>query len=269
MHRLSLLFALVIPIACGSTSSNGGGAKDDEGLEVERKTEKPIETNRDLSKPTKQEIAQFQKIWELYRKKDPGWARARDRFKAQSPGAAQLMAVTFLKYYMEVNAMRDRRAKELVGVKNEIVAIGVACAPYLVNFIILDRFKRSDGQYFVIDDLTRQDCIDMLERMGGQAVPALLAVLDRKNIGIKGRRLTALALGGTRDPRVLEPLAKLLKEDPAWQVRADAATGLAKLGDRRAIQHLNRAIMQDKDSHVRKRADKARRQIYAAAGRRS
>ena len=264
MHRLSLIFALVIPIACGSTSAETEG-DDKKGVEVDRKTEK--HTEREVALPKPDEVKEFQRVWEFYRKGDPRWPRERNRFKARSPGAANLIATYFLKYYMEVNAQRDRRGKELVKVKNEIVEIGAPCAPYLVDLIVLDRIKRADGQYFIIDDLTRQDCIDMLERMGGQAVPYLLKVYERKDVGVKGRRLCALALGGTGDPRAYTQLVKLLKEDPSWQVRADSCTGLGKLGDRRAISDLNRAIMQDKDSAVRRRAEKARRQIYAAMGR--
>ena len=264
MHRLSLIFALVVPMACGSTSSGTDGG-DKEGIEVERKTEKP--TEREVALPKEQEVKEFQRIWELYRKDDPRWPRERNRFKAKSPGAANMLATIFLKYYMEVNAQRDKRGRELVKIKNEIVEIGAPAAPYLVDLIVLDRIKRADGQYFIIDDLTRQDCIDMLERMGGQAVPYLLKVYDREDVGIKGRRMCALALGGTGDKRAYDMLVKLLKEDPSWQVRADACSGLGELGDRRALNHLNRAIMQDKDRAVRSRAEKARREIYASMGR--
>ena len=271
MHRFSLLFALtyalVIPNGCGSTSE-ATGTKDEEGLEVVRKAEKPtVNAAAAAANPTKAEIKEFQAIWELYRKKDPKWPLARNRFTAKSPGAAQLMAVTFLKYYMEVNAERSERSRELVGIKNEIVAIGASCAPFLADLMVLDRIKRQDGKYFYIDDITRYDCIDMLERMGSQSVPYLMRVLERPDLGVKGRRLTALALGGTRDPEVLETLTKMLREDESWQVRADAASGLGKLGDRRGLNALNQAIMHDKDAAVQKRAQKARRQIYAAAGR--
>ena len=271
MHRFSLLtaltYALVIHSGCGSTSS-ATGTKDEDGLEVVRKAEKPtVNADAATAGPTLAEIEEFKQIWELYRKKDPKWPLARNRFKARSPGAAQLMAVTFLKYYMEVNAERSERSKELVGIKNEIVAIGAPCAPFLADLMVLDQIKRQDGKYFRTDDITRYDCIDMLERMGGQAVPYLMRVLERPDMGVKGRRLTALALGGTRDPEVLPTLSKMLREDESWQVRADAASGLGKLGDRRGLNPLNQAIMHDKDPAVQKRAQKARRQILTAAAR--
>ena len=216
MNRLLLLFALtyalVIPNACGSTSS-GTGTKDEDGLEVEREAEKLTVTSEIGANPTAAEIREFQAIWELYRKKDPKWPLARDRFKTKSPGAAQLMAVTFLKYYMEVNAQRAERPKELVGIKDEIVAVGAPCAPFLADIMVLDRIKRQDGKYFRTDDITRYDCIDMLGRMGGQAVPYLIRVLERPDMGVKGRRLTSLTLVATGDPQVLGTLTKMLKED--------------------------------------------------------
>ena len=232
-----------------------------------RKAEKPTVKADAIANPTPAEIEEFQAIWELYRKKDPKWPLARNRFKAKSPGAAQLMSSIFLKYYMEVNAQRAERPKELVGIKNEIVAIGAPCAPFLADLMVLDQIKLQSGQYFRTDDITRYDCIDMLSRMGSQAVPYLMRVLERPDLGVKGRRLTALALGGTGDPAVLDTLSKMLLEDESWQVRADAASGLGKLGDRRGLQPLGQAIMHDKDPAVQKRAQKARRQIYAAAGR--
>ncbi|MEM8884596.1 MAG: HEAT repeat domain-containing protein [Planctomycetota bacterium] len=268
MHRLSTILALLIPIGCASTGADDGPKGDDpEGLEVARKTDEISETSKEIKPATQQEFAEFQRLWELYRKKDPRWPASRDRFKRKSDGAANLMAATFLKYYMEVNAERSERPQELTAVKKEIVAIGQPCAPFLVDLMVLDRIQRSEGDAFVTDDITRGDCMNMLQRMGSEAVPDLMAALGRRDLGVKGRRLAASALGGTRDPRAFEPLVTLLKEDPSWQVRADACTGLGKLGDPRAIQPLNQAIMTDKDPAVRRRAQKARRQIAAGSSR--
>jgi len=266
MHRFLTVLLPALAVACGSTGSNGPSGKDPDGLEVRRDTVKVTDAKRDFV-VTEEEKADFARIWELYRKKDPRWPRERDRFARRSEGSATYMAGIFLRYYMEVNRERALRPKELVGVKNEIVAVGAPCAPFLVDLMVLDRIKMQDGQYFLTDDITRQDCMDMLERMGSGSVPDLLNVLQRKDLGVKGRRMTASTLGGTRDPRAFDPLVKLLKEDESWQVRADACTGLGKLGDRRAIQYLNQAIMTDPDPAVKKRANKARAQIVRGSSR--
>ena len=56
----------------------------------------------------------------------------------------------------------------------------------------------------------------------------------------------------------------LLRNDPSWQVRADAAEALGTLGDRRAIGPLREAVLKDSDVAVIKRADRAR---YKLEGR--
>jgi hypothetical protein len=272
MHRLftiTLPLLVATPLFVGlflsgcSTPNDGPEGDDPDGLQNERSADE-IEGGRDKFKSaSKQEFEDFRVIWELYRKRDPRWPTERDRFKRRSDGAATLLSATFLKYYMEINAQRSARAAELVAVKSEIVSIGRPCAPYLIEFMVLDRMKREDGKYFVPDDITRRDCQEMLWRMGSESVPDLLAVFERDDVGVKGRRLAAKTLGATKDRRALAPLIKLLKGDPSWQVRADTASGLGLLGDSRAIPALNNSIVNDKDEAVRKRAAKARQQITA------
>jgi len=267
MHRLSttslLFFATALLLSACSSPQDGPKGEDPDGLQNERSADEIEGGRKKFKSASKKEFEDFQMIWELYRKRDPRWATERDRFKRRSDGAATLLSATFLKYYMEVNARRSVRAKELIAVKAEIVAIGQPCAPYLIEFMVLDRIKRQDGRYFVPDDITRRDCQEMLWRMGSESVPDLLAVFERADVGVKGRRLTAKTLGATKDHRALATLLKLLKEDPSWQVRADTASGLGLLGDARAIPALNNAIVNDPDKAVRKRAAKARRQITA------
>jgi len=221
--------------------------------------------NRPVPLPSAEERIEFDRIWELYRRSDPRWPVERDRFRRRSDAAGYLLAGHLMRHYMQVNAMRDRAGRELVRVKNEVVETGEPCAPALVDLMVLAEIERADGARFVVDDLTRQDCVDMLERIGPPAVPSLLRALARKDITEKGRRLVALALGGTRDARALDPLVKLLRSDPAWQVRADAATGLGKLGDRRALPALQTSVKSDPDPAVVKRAGKARYQILERA----
>lgn len=272
--RALLLPCLLLCTACGTTSNqtrdSGSGKQaapakksaeaEHEGVFVERKTESYGDT-RPVPKANEEEIAEFNRIWELFRKDDPAWPRERDRFKRRSDAAGYLLAGHMMRFYMLANMNRERSAKALVRAKDEIVAIGAPCAPALVDLMILDRIPLPDGKHFLPDDLTRQDCIDMLERMGTQATPDLLSALARKDLGVKARRFLALALGGTKDPRAYDPLVALLAKDPSWQVRADAATALGKLGDPRAVEPLTAAVQKDPDTAVIKRAGKARDQL--------
>jgi HEAT repeat protein len=105
----------------------------------------------------------------------------------------------------------------------------------------------------------------MLGKIGAPSVDQLLLVLKRKDLSSKGRRFVALALGETRSPRVYDTLVRLLRTDPSWQVRADAAEALGTLGDRRAIGPLSEAVMKDNDSAVVKRAGKARYRLKGGA----
>jgi hypothetical protein len=255
--------------ASRSSASKSSPAKsqeaEKEGIFVERETEGYSDT-RPVPKANDEEIAEFNRIWELFRKDDPAWPRERDRFKRRSDAAAYLLAGHMVRFYMQANLFRESSVKSLLRAKEEVVAVGGPCAPVLIDLVVLDRIPMADGRHFITDDLTRQDAMEMLERMGPQAVPELLKALERKDLSPKGRRLLALALGGTKDPRAYDPLVALLKNDPSWQVRADSATALAKLGDPRAIGPLNDAT-RDADDAVRKRAAKARDELARAKRR--
>ncbi len=276
--RPILFLVLLAPlVGCSSTSGGGGDAssssrsssrkkskaqrardkKAEKDLFSERKTEK-VGKDKPVPKPTRRDLEDFQRVWGLYRQGDPRWPIERDRYKRRGDAASYILAGHLIRYYMQLNSVRERTAKKLTSVKAEIVAVGAPCAPFLVNLMVLDRVPLSKGQYFYTDDLTRQDCQDMLERMGSPALPELLKAARRKDLGPKGRRLTALTLGGTGDPRAYKPLVLLLQKDPSWQVRADAATALGRLGDPRAAKPLLNAVRTDPDQTVVKRAGKAR-----------
>jgi hypothetical protein len=268
----SRLMPLLLAAACASDGARApeparAAPEDDpHGIFIERGGSSYTDT-RPVPKATDEEIREFNRIWELFRRNDGAWPRERDRFKRRSDAAGYLLAGHLFRFYMQANLQRQTSGKALLRAKDEMVAVGAPCAPALVDLMVLDEVPLPDGRRFVTDDLTRQDCLDMLERMGSQAAPEVLRVLERKDQGVKARRYLALAAGGTGDPRALEPLVALLREDPSWQVRADAATALGKLGDRRALEPLAAAVREDPDPAVVKRAGKARDRI--AAGRKS
>lgn len=258
--------------ACESTSKREDPGplpqhikEQEKGIAVERKTSR-FEDQGKVPEATEAEQREFRRVWGYFVRNDPRWPLERDRFKGSSDAAGYMLTTAMLAYYMQLNFVREKAARRLVKVKAEIVALGSPAAPYLVDLMIMDRipFSGKDRQgkaktlYFLPDDITRGDCDDMLTRMRGEAVPALLAALTRKDLGVKSRRLIALTLGGTKDKRVYGPLVMLLKEDESWQVRADAARGLGRLGDTRAIGPLTEAVRTDKDSYVVKTAGKVR-----------
>ncbi len=237
--------------------------KGKDGLEIDRKTDK-IKNDKAVPKATKQERADFVRVWELYRKNDGRWPTERDRFKVRSEGAGYLLAGHIMKHYVQVNAVRAKAGRQLTQVKDEVVAVGAPCVPALVNLMVMDRINAGGGKFFVPDDITRRDCLDMIERIGRVATPDLMATLKRKDLGVKGRRLALLALGGTRDVRGLKMIAHHLRTHPSWQVRADAATAMGKLGSPRGVEHLVYAIKNDADKAVVRRAGKAREALMAS-----
>jgi len=280
--RLPLLVCLLFAAACASggkqqrddsrsraessSTGEGGVTAEQEGVFIARGTDEVSDT-RPVPKMTAEEVREFNRIWELFRRDDAAWPRERDRFKRRSDAAGYALAGHLLRFYMQANVRRETSAKALVRAKDEIVAVGAPCVPPLIDLMILDRIPLREDTYFIPDDLTRQDCLEMLERIGSSAAPELLRVLKRKDLGIKARRFLALALGGTRDPRAYDPLVATLRGDPSWQVRADAATALASLGDPRAIEPLGQAVREDPDPAVVKRAGKAREELRSAGRR--
>ncbi|MHC4970822.1 MAG: HEAT repeat domain-containing protein [Planctomycetota bacterium] len=265
-----LLLACCLLAACGTSPksddpSSPAKAKKAEADDVAiERTASEFGDRRTVPRATDKEIREFQRIWELFRRNDKRWPLERDRFKRRGDAAAYLLAGYVLAYYTNANIARERVPKHVVRAKNEVVAVGEPCVPLLIDMMVLDKIPVTKGgktDAWIPDDITRQDCLDMLERIGAPAVPPLLKTIGRKDLGVKGRRLTALALGGTRDARAYGVLVDLLKNDPSWQVRADAASGLGKLGDRRAARPLAEAIRTDPDPSVVRRADQARRKL--------
>ncbi len=264
----SALLTLALIAACGSAPRDkdaplpGEIKKQEESLAVDRKTLKP--TDRSTYTVSEADARDFNVIWELFRNRSPDWPRQRDRFVKRGPGAGYLVAGHLLRYYMQANLRRERAQRDFIRARNEIIALGAPCVPALVDLMILDSIKLPEGERYYTDDITRRDCIHMLGEIGEPSVDQLFVVLKRKDLGPKGRRFVALALGETRSPRAYDTLVRLLRTDSSWQVRADAAEALGTLGDRRAIAPLSEAVLKDDDVAVIKRAGRAR---YRLQGR--
>ncbi|MGQ0612500.1 MAG: HEAT repeat domain-containing protein [Planctomycetaceae bacterium] len=270
MQRALLL--LLTAAACSSAPRDEASpvpprVKDQEKvLAVERGTRRFSDV-RPVAQASEEDRREFERVWTLFHDRSPRWPAERDRFLRRGEACGYLLAAFLLRTYHAVNQERERYARDLLRVRDEIIAVGQPCAPFLVDWMILDEIRvpspdrKGEARTFLTDDITRQDCVAMLGGMRGAAIPDLLRALARKDLGPKARRHLAQALGGTRDPRAYDPLVKLLKEDDSWQVRADAAGALAELGDRRALVPLREAIQTDADPAVVKRAGRARAQL--------
>jgi len=271
MSRMRRVLALAVAAAaCSSTPKSGADSRpvpaeireQEKGLAIERGAERFTDT-RPPPRPSDADLKEFDRVWALYRAQSPRWPDERARYQRRNEACAYVLSMFLLAHYHRVNLDRAGHAAELRRVCDEIVAVGSPCAPFLVDWMILDEIrvpsleKKTEGKAFLTDDITRQDCLVMLGRMGAQATPDLLRALGRKDLGPKARRHLALALGATRDPLAFEPLLRLLREDESWQVRGDAAQALGDLGDRRALPALRDAATRDADPHVRKRAGRA------------
>jgi hypothetical protein len=276
-----LLLVLIGAIgACGSSSSSKSkGTKrskkserlservkqQEKGLAEERNTDKHTKSEK-IPPPTRSELKEFKRIWAHFAKGDARWPLERDRFKSRSTASGYMLATYLISYYMQLNIVRDRAPLKIVAVKNEIVAVGRPCTPFLVDMMILDTLTITldkKKRKMRVDDLTRQDCKDMLERMGSVATPQLLRALKRKDLGMKARRMIGQTLGGTGDKRAMKPLVTMLRKDESWQVRADAAMALGRLGDKRAIAALTEAVKRDTDRFVVRKAGESRYKLRA------
>jgi hypothetical protein len=273
----TILAVLVALVGCSSTPNGEpdlpNRIKDQEEGLTEERTATTTTRSKDIAF-TDMDRRDVATVWELYRKDAPNWPSQRDALVKRSAGAGFLLFGELMRYYMQINAQRANSGRSLANAQKNIIAVGRHVSEPvlqpLVDLMILDSIqsKGLEGATgtakFMTDDVTRQDCIYMLGQIGEPSVPYLLKALeDRDDLGAKARRFLALTLGETRSGNALVPLAKLLREDESWQVRADAASALGMLGDARALGPLQDALLKDEDPAVVKRAGKARRELMA------
>ena len=119
------------------------------------------------------------------------------------------------------------------------------------------------------DPYLQSYAIDVLRVLDKQrALILLLPLLNTPEAGLRWFICEILADDG--DERAVEPLAKVLLEDPDGDVRLMAAVALRRIGDSRAIPSLQFAMNHDKgtDSEGR-RVDKAAKEAIDAILRRN
>jgi len=121
---------------------------------------------------------------------------------------------------------------------DSIATYGAQAVPFLI-----DKFTTKSAR-------ERWTVIWTLQRIGSEAVPDLVAALDRDD-GMVVQRV-CWALGDIGDTAAVEGLVRI-SDHSRWQVRDQAARGLGKIGDPRGASTVERALT-DEIGQVRKQA---------------
>jgi HEAT repeat protein len=98
------------------------------------------------------------------------------------------------------------------------------------------------------DDNERETAVAELAKIGGPAVPAVLAALDDKE-GYLGRVGAARVLGRIRDARAVKPLVAALSDDYLF-VRQEASLALVAIGGKAPVDEILGAIDQGNDNFL-------------------
>ena len=135
----------------------------------------------------------------------------------------------------------------------------------LMDNQILERVRKhnfeSNSGYDGVGDLTdeawriRMLVIRDLVRLDSEATPILIAGLNDENRHIRHVCVTALGILGVQDAG--DNLIQLLTDDPDPIVRGQAAQALGQIGYTQAVSTLKKVGEQDKNQHVRHRANLA------------
>jgi HEAT repeat protein/beta-lactamase regulating signal transducer with metallopeptidase domain len=99
-------------------------------------------------------------------------------------------------------------------------------------------------------------------QLSPEIVPKLVETLADPDVGV--RQAVVAALGEVADPRAVQALIRILREDPVDEVRAAAAWALGEIEDPSAVAALSEALRTDVCEDVRKNAAWALGQIEDA-----
>ncbi|WP_051798046.1 HEAT repeat domain-containing protein [Catenuloplanes japonicus] len=112
------------------------------------------------------------------------------------------------------------------------------------------------------DPTPSQLCAQALAQLGPEAEPALIGALEHADARVRVTALDALGLVGSG--ALIEPVARVLEEDPSLPVRLAAANTLGRMGGRAAVPPLVVALGVDHPDPLRAAAARALGEAGAA-----
>ncbi len=137
-----------------------------------------------------------------------------------------------LSSYEAIEALQKRlRVEEAREVRTAIV-------------LALSQLDEARGVLTLLDaqdrgEVSHDDCLAALARVGRRAVEPLLGVLRRRDVRLNSRVIAAEALGIIGDPRAVEPLIEIVeRQHESVNVMRAAAQSLGRIGDVRALEPL-------------------------------
>ena len=181
--------------------------------------------------------------WALFLKRDPEWPAVRRKWLAMSEAAQNTLVENMIRYMS--NTFSRNRFEEANRAAAELILLDRRSLEYLV-FIVGDQ-RNSLG--------LREMAVGSLVRIGTPAVPGLIRSLESRRY--QARRLAARALGRIGDRRAVTTLARLLREDGNFVVRAEAATALRHFNDDAGVQALIESIGAEEEPIVMEAAVRA------------
>lgn len=186
------------------------------------------------------------------------WNDARQRIVALGQDARIILVNTLFR--MLLNGQLQEQWPQI---RFQLIAIGDDAFETAVALFRVKADQTPDAIIFRKDDLVQVALVILGFGERGRPVIEEHAKSPRFNV----RRAVAVALGEGRAAEFLGILETLLKKDPEWMVRADAATAMAWIRDRaRAGATLVEALKTERDRNVRRHvAESLGALVYADA----
>jgi hypothetical protein len=174
----------------------------------------------------------------------PKWNDARKQIVELGQDARIILVNTLFR--MLLNGQLQEQWPQL---RFQLIAIGDDAFETAVALFRVKAEQTPDAIIFRKDDLVQVALVILGFGERGRPVIEEHAKSNRFNV----RRAVAVALGEGRATEFLGVLERLLRSDPEWMVRADAATSMGSIRDRaRAGAALVEALKTERDRNVRR-----------------